>query len=69
MRYDSFRERGGLGETVQTKKDLSRTEDYLEAIYNLNEEKGYISTADISETLGVKPPTVSSMATKLAKEG
>ena len=58
-----------MRETAQTKKDLSRTEDYLEAIYNLNERKGYISAADISETLGVRPPTVSSMVTKLAKEG
>jgi DtxR family transcriptional regulator, manganese transport regulator len=58
-----------LGVATQTKKDISRTEDYLEAIYNLNETKGYISTADISETLNVKPATVSSMVTKLAKEG
>ena len=53
----------------QPKRDISRVEDYLEAIYNLNEEKGYISVADISERLGVKPPTVSSMVAKLAKDG
>jgi DtxR family manganese transport transcriptional regulator len=54
---------------LQSKRDISRLEDYLEAIYNLNEEKGYVSTADISERLGVKPPTVSSMVSNLAKKG
>ena len=54
---------------VQSRRDISRVEDYLEAIYNLNEEKGFISASDISERLGVKSPTVSSMVSKLAKEG
>jgi len=54
---------------MQAKQDISRLEDYLEAIYHLNEEKGYISTADISDKLGVKPPTVSDMVSKLTKKG
>jgi Mn-dependent DtxR family transcriptional regulator len=54
---------------LQSKRDISRLEDYLEAIYNLNVEKGYVSTADISEKLGVKPPTVSSMVVNLARKG
>ena len=54
---------------VTPKRDQSRLEDYLEAIYHLNQEKGYISVADISERLGVKPPTVSNMVSKLAKQG
>jgi Mn-dependent DtxR family transcriptional regulator len=54
---------------LQSKKDISRLEDYLEAIYNLNAEKGYVSAADISDKLGVKPPTVSSMVANLAKKG
>jgi len=58
-----------LATALQPKRDISRLEDYLEAIYNLNEEKGFISTADISERLGVKSPTVSSMVAKLAKKG
>jgi len=58
-----------LSRMVQPKRDISRLEDYLEAIYNLNEEKGYVSAADISEKLGVKPPTVSSMVANLAKKG
>lgn len=59
----------GLSRLVQPKRDISRLEDYLEAIYNLNEEKGYVSAADISDRLGVKPPTVSSMVVNLARKG
>jgi len=58
-----------MSRNLRPKRDISRLEDYVEAIYNLNEEKGYISTADISERLGVKSPTVSSMVAKLANEG
>jgi len=58
-----------LSRLAQPKKDISRLEDYLEAIYNLDQEKGYVSTADISDKLGVKPPTVSSMVVNLAKKG
>ena len=58
-----------MATAVQSKRDISRVEDYLEAIYNLNEEKGFISASDVSERLGVKSPTVSSMVSKLAKEG
>lgn len=54
---------------LQSKKDISRLEDYLEAIYNLHEEKGYASVADISERLAVKPPTVSNMIRNLADKG
>ena len=54
---------------VQSKRDISRVEDYLEAIYNLNEEKGYVNASDISERLGVKPPTVSSMVMNLTRKG
>ena len=58
-----------LSRMAQPKRDISRLEDYLEAIYNLYKEKGYVSVADISEKLGVKPPTVSSMIVNLAKKG
>ena len=54
---------------LQSRRDTSRLEDYLEAIYNLNEEKGYVSVADISERLAVKPPTVSNMIRNLADKG
>lgn len=58
-----------MATATQTRRDISRLEDYLEAIYNLDQEKGYISVSDISDRLGVKSPTVSSMVAKLAKEG
>jgi Mn-dependent DtxR family transcriptional regulator len=58
-----------LAAAVPSRRDISRVEDYLEAIYNLDQEKGYISASDISERLKVKVPTVSSMVGKLAKEG
>jgi Mn-dependent DtxR family transcriptional regulator len=54
---------------LQPKRDISRLEDYLEAIYNLKTEKGYVSAADVSEKLGVKRPTVSSMVANLAEKG
>jgi Mn-dependent DtxR family transcriptional regulator len=58
-----------MSKMVPPRRDVSRREDYLEAIYNLNEEKGYVSAADISDRLGVKPPTVSNMVVNLAKNG
>ena len=59
----------GVPPLAQPKKDISRLEDYLEAIFNLNVEKGYVSAADISEKLGVIPPTVSSMVKNHADKG
>lgn len=58
-----------MASLLQSKRDNSRVEDYLEAIYNLYEEKGYASVADISERLSVKPPTVSNMIKNLADKG
>jgi Mn-dependent DtxR family transcriptional regulator len=58
-----------MSKMVSPRRDVSRLEDYLEAIYNLNEEKGYVSAADISDRLGVKPPTVSNMVVNLARKG
>ena len=60
---------GPMAAVLQSRKDISRLEDYLEAIYNLNAEKGYVSAADISERLAVKPPTVSNMVRNLADKG
>ena len=60
---------GGVAPQAQQKRYLSRVEDYLEAMYNLNREKGYVSAADIAERLDVRPPTVSSMVGKLTRKG
>ncbi len=46
--------------------DLTQTEeDYLEAIYSIIKEKGYVRVKDIAEELGVRPPSVSEMLAKL----
>ena len=58
-----------MGSPSRTRRDVSRVEDYLEAIYRLSREKGYISTVELSESLGVRPPTASSMVVKLARSG
>lgn len=48
---------------------LSRkAEDYLEAVYNIMQRKGYARIKDISSTLQVTPPSVTEMMGKLAKK-
>lgn len=44
------------------------TEDYLEAMLMLKEEKGYIKSVDIAAKLGITKPSVS-YATKKLREG
>lgn len=51
---------------MEQQEEMSRLEDYLEAIYHLIHEKGYANTIDIAESLRVKPPSVSSMLQRLA---
>jgi Mn-dependent DtxR family transcriptional regulator len=58
-----------LTRTVPLKRETPRVEDYLEAIYHQIHDKGYTSTIDLSGKLKVKPPTVSIMVRKLAKDG
>lgn len=49
---------------------LSRkAEDYLEAIFNISQEKGYVRIRDISKQLGIKPPSVVEMVRKLDDQG
>ncbi len=45
------------------------SEDYLEAMQMLKEEKGYIRSVDISEHLGVSKPSVSIAVKKLKENG
>ena len=40
-------------------------EDYLEKIHELIEEKGYARVADIAESFGIAPPSVSNMVRRL----
>ncbi len=58
-----------MATALQSKRDVSRLEDYLEAIYNLNEQKGYVGVKDISVRLGVRPGTVSGMVSNLRDKG
>ncbi len=41
-------------------------EDYLEAIYNIVQRKGYARTKDISLELEIRPPSVTEMLKKLS---
>ncbi len=51
------------------KKELSETEeDYLRAIYDLTEEKGYATVSDIALKLHVRPPSVTDMVKKLSRD-
>ena len=45
------------------------TEDYLEAMFELVHEKGYIRVKDIADRLDVSSPTVTEMLGKLDAEG
>ncbi|MBI4399428.1 Rrf2 family transcriptional regulator [Candidatus Micrarchaeota archaeon] len=46
-----------------------RTEDYLEAIYIIGEEKGFVRIKDIAKEVEVKPSTVIEMLLKLNEQG
>jgi Mn-dependent DtxR family transcriptional regulator len=45
--------------------DLTRVEDYLEAVYELIQRKGYARSSDIAEQLDIKSASVTSMLQKL----
>lgn len=44
-------------------------ETYIERIYELKNEKGYVKTVDLAKILNVKPSSVTEMLQKLADEG
>ena len=44
-------------------------EDYLETIFNLNKEKGYVRISDIANDLGISKPSVTQMMQRLKKDG
>lgn len=48
---------------------LEATEDYLEAIDSLIDEKGFAASVDIAERMSVSKPTVTSIVKKLDREG
>ena len=55
-------------ETENPAKPSGREEGYIETIYNLIQIHGYARVADISETLNVKPPSVTNMLQKLDRQ-
>lgn len=50
-------------------KTTTAAQDYLEAIYELIEEKGYAKVVDIAERLTLKGPSVTRMVQKLSRDG
>ena len=53
------------GSRVTPVSDLTRVEDYLEAVYDLIQTKGYARATDIAERLDVKTPSVTNMLQRL----
>jgi DtxR family transcriptional regulator, manganese transport regulator len=56
-------------ERVLERRSTEATEDYLEMIDSLVLEKGFASTSDVAERMGVSKPTVTSIVKKLHREG
>ncbi|TMI34761.1 MarR family transcriptional regulator [Candidatus Bathyarchaeota archaeon] len=54
---------------MMPRKAEEATEDYLEMINLLVAEKGFASTSDIAERMGVSQPTVTNILKKLDKQG
>jgi len=54
---------------MEQQEAQSRSEDYLQIIYRLINDKGYARTVEIAEKLHVKPSTVSGMLPRLASKG
>ena len=44
-------------------------EDYLETVFMLQKQKGYVRCVDVAEQLGVKKPSVSRAVKELSKSG
>jgi Mn-dependent DtxR family transcriptional regulator len=54
---------------VVERKSTEATEDYLELIDSLVLEKGFASTSDVAERMGVSKSSVTSIVKKLHKQG
>jgi Mn-dependent DtxR family transcriptional regulator len=57
--------RSAHNEKKENEPRTDRMEDYLEVIYELIQQKGYATTADISKYLNVSSPSVTKMVKKL----
>lgn len=47
----------------------SAMEDYLEAVFMLQKQNGYVRCVDVAERLGVKKPSVSRAVRELSQSG
>ena len=54
---------------VPRRKSSEATEDYLETINSLIDEKGFAASVDIAERMKVSKPTVTSIVKKLHNQG
>jgi Mn-dependent DtxR family transcriptional regulator len=61
--------RSAHNEKKENDPRTDRMEDYLEVIYELIQQKGYATTADISKYLNVSSPSVTKMVKKLDESG
>jgi len=59
--------RSAHNEKKENELRTDRMEDYLEVIYELIQQKGYATTADISKYLNVSSPSVTKMVKKLGE--
>ena len=55
--------------TLNMKPLATRSEDYLEIIYNMSREHGHAHSVDIAKTLGVSKPTVFNALQTLIEQG
>jgi Mn-dependent DtxR family transcriptional regulator len=54
---------------ILQRRPAEATEDYLETIDSLIDEKGFAATVDIAERMNVSNPTVTSIVKKLDRQG
>ena len=59
--------RSAHNEKKENELRTDRMEDYFEVIYELIQQKGYATTADISKYLNVSSPSVTKMVKKLGE--
>lgn len=58
-----------MKETLRHREASEAEQDYLEAIHELIETRGYAKAVEIAEKLRLKRPTVTRMIQKLSREG
>ncbi|HJJ89977.1 MAG TPA: metal-dependent transcriptional regulator [Methanocorpusculum sp.] len=55
-------------QSAHCKQLTAKEEDYLEAILNVSQEKGYAKTKDVAEEMALSPPSVVEMFLKLDRK-